>query len=639
MNRIENLEGILAIAISLVMLAVAVGSASAGCIGVDTGSDYQCGDTVVESCIFNENLVCPAGVHGLIVGESDITLDGNEYAIIGIENAVVCQCEDEAAPEEADCGIYNPGYDNVVIKNLEVENFCHGILLKGTAENKVVNNTLNSCKVHDNGNESTDCFTHGILLIYTINSTVDNNEVYNNTGEVTTACSTGGHGIKLFTFSNYNNITNNTIYGNAVAGIYAKKECTYNYAAYNELYENGKFVGGPAEIGCVAHDGTVYKCGDMVVQSCTFNGDMSCPSGHGLEIGEDGIVIDGYNETDGKYYWIDGGSPISHVWSGIYDYLHDNIVIKNLEIKHFRNGIYLKGSVDDEDRVENVTIENCTIHDIGTGPTQGINLHYVCNSTIKGCEIYNITGTGTGCEAGGDGIFLYDGSNNTFIYNNIYHNRKAGILIKMKPAFNNISYNELWENGQLHAGTTGGIVLRCKLCNHCIIEHNEVRGNLENGICIGGPDNIIRYNNVTQTKYDPSLTRSGGIVMYRSDGAYRNEVYDNNVTGNEQDGIGIRGGCVDTYLHDNRVCENGIVEPSGYDIWSLYEPSTYGDENTCNTTENYDDAGTTGCTYPCTPLSLGKRRKVNVDGSVKMAGVTTLWYGYTFSFLQKENLC
>jgi parallel beta-helix repeat protein len=267
------------------------------------------------------------------------------------------------------------------------------------------------------------------------------------------------------------------------------------------------------EIGCVAEDGTVYKCGETVLQSCTLNGNMTCPAGsHGLIVGADDIVIDGYNETDDKYYWIDGGSPISHAWSGVYDPLHDNIVIKNLEVKQFRNGIYLKGDVDEDDRVENVTIENCTIHDIGTGTgtgagTQGIKLKAVCDSTIKGCEIYNVDGTGSGCEAGGDGIFLIGspgahgyGRNNTFTDNNIHNNRKGGIFIKGAPDRNTISYNHLWENGELYAGEVGGIILRCKNSYNNTITHNNASDNTGSGIYLGGGKNSVTQNNVTGNK-------------------------------------------------------------------------------------------------------------------------------------------
>ena len=348
-----------------------------------------------------------------------------------------------------------------------------------------------------------------------------------------------------------------------------------------------------------------------VINSCDFDADtqnehyvlgrnLTCSgSEHGIIIGADGVVIDGYNETAcGGKCWINGGSPISHAWAGVYDYLHDNIVIKNLEVKQFRNGIYLKGDVDEEDRVENVTIENCVIHDNGGGSTtQGIRLLCVCNSTIKGCEIYNQTGIDDGCEAGGDGIFLIGdpgsfgwGRNNTFTDNKIHDNRKGGIFIKGSPDYNNISYNKLWENGEASAGETGGIILRCKQSSSNTIEHNNVSNNVGDGIYIGGANNSVRYNNVTSNRDSTDDTVKGiGLKVQRCGeqnwGGYPNP--ENNT------------------IYNNRFCYN---EYKDIDVVSDCEAHVNGDDNTCDWTQNYNDAGTTGCTYRC---MLAYRKQVD----------------------------
>jgi len=634
MNTVEIEKGILGLAISLAMLAVAVGSASAGCVGIDTGTDYGCGDTVVESCIFNKNLVCPAGVHGLEVGESGITIDGynatlcRHFKITGSENAAACEWCDEVYPEGGDCGILNlGGYDNVEIKNLEIENFCNGIVLKGSGPNPVVNNTIDNCKVHDNGNE-TKGYTYGIYLAgFAQHCTVNNNAVYNNTGEVTTACDTGGHGIKLYQMSNYNNITNNEVYKNSVAGIYSKKKCMYNYAAYNEVYENGKIVGGPAEIGCVAEDGTVYKCGDMVVQSCTFNGDMSCPSGHGLVVGTDDITIEGYNPSDNAYYAITGDKTSGTY--GIYNYNsaqgygYNNVCINNLTISSFTNGIYIKGKMGEDPpypglhKVEHNTIYNCTVHDNGDG--FGINFKScVCNSTITECEVYNTTGTLYGtCEDAGSGIRLHSKCDHNNVTNNvIHHNGLAGIYSKMICLHNYIAYNDVYENGVENPGETffgGGIRFQCKKSNFETIENNNVTDNFGPGIYIGGNGCIVRNNTVTGNK-DANSTQPNG----RGDGL-RNDRY--------ADSGGFR-----TEVYDNTFCDN---EHRDINVESTAQGVT-GDDNTCDTTYNYNDDGTTGCTYPCALSGISEN--VNED-KINMAGVMTWWYDYTFSFLQKENLC
>ena len=53
------------------------------------------------------------------------------------------------------------------------------------------------------------------------------------------------------------------------------------------------FFVGNAHAGCIGESGTDFGCGATVTESCTFDEDLSCPAGHGLIIGADGITIDG----------------------------------------------------------------------------------------------------------------------------------------------------------------------------------------------------------------------------------------------------------------------------------------------------------------------------------------------------------
>ncbi|MCD6207519.1 MAG: hypothetical protein J7J06_05940 [Methanosarcinales archaeon] len=50
----------------LLLVLLSAANASAGCIGSATETDYGCGDTVIESCIFNCDLNCMSG-HGLVI--------------------------------------------------------------------------------------------------------------------------------------------------------------------------------------------------------------------------------------------------------------------------------------------------------------------------------------------------------------------------------------------------------------------------------------------------------------------------------------------------------------------------------------------------------------------------------------------
>jgi len=389
--------------------------------------------------------------------------------------------------------------------------------------------------------------------------------------------------------------------------------------------KKGRKMNRKGKIGIVAAIATVLLIAAVgsasavtVIDHCSFDANvegeyyvlgqnLTCSgSEHGIKIKADNIVIDGYNETDGKYYWIDGSiTNCDTFWSGVLDKDgHDNVVIKNLEIKNFCMGIWLKGddSCSGEVLNENYTIENCIIHDngIGTGTdmyTDGIKLHCVCDSTITKNEIYNQNGTGAGCEAGGDGIFLKGPKawGNNITWNNIHNNRKGGIFTKMKPKNNTISYNHVWENGQAGAGEAGGIILRCKLCRYNLIAYNNASDNRGGGIFIGGPNNTVRDNNVNDNDWY-------GICLGRSDGSWYNIIENNTICGNK----GIGGG---TYTHsgihivegahDNKLYNNTICDNSQYDVYNK-DSSTTGDWNTCSMCFNYNDTSATGCClYKC----------------------------------------
>ena len=352
------------------------------------------------------------------------------------------------------------------------------------------------------------------------------------------------------------------------------------------------FLIGTASAGCVGDTtGTDFGCGDAVNESCTFNGDMSCPAGHGLEIGANGITIDGARYTlDGDSSDACDGFGVQR--SGIYGKSCSDIEIKDLEIKNFCNGIYFRYTEDDGIPLERITIENCEMHHNGgdTGDdnsVHGIKLIGVFDSVIRNCEVHHNTGKGDSCEGGGNGIFLkgisgYGAWDNIITENEIYDNKKGGFFTKMMCKDTEVSYNKLWGNGQ------GGIILRCMKSETHDIHDNEIWDNYGSGIFVGGPDNTIHDNTVRDNKNGSEYGGLGtgeyggpgsgspgkygmGICMGRNDGSHNNEIISNEVCGNEGVDIEV---CP--------TCEGNS-----------------GEENTCDTTFNYDDEGTTGCTYRC----------------------------------------
>ena len=311
--------------------------------------------------------------------------------------------------------------------------------------------------------------------------------------------------------------------------------------------------------GCVAGDGTIFPSGSIVTESCTFNCDMNCSGTHGLIAGADGITIDGAGHRI-------TGDPDGYT-VGIYNQDRFNdVVIKDLEVTGFSTGIRISNA-------DNNTIDNCTVHDNGNTfvyyptTTHGIDLYpYVCNSSITNCRVYNNTGMPTGgCGTGGMGIRLRQYSSyNSISGNTVYDNAVAGIYSKQSCTHNTVSCNTVTGNGVSGGSFTGGIRLQCRSSNYWTIEDNRVTSTHGPGIYIGSNDNLIRNNTVNGNT-------GNGIDMGRSDGSF------------------------DNVLSGNTVCENG-----GNDINAFgADSNTTGDGNTCDTTLNYDDTGTTGCTYSC----------------------------------------
>jgi archaellum component FlaG (FlaF/FlaG flagellin family) len=278
--------------------------------------------------------------------------------------------------------------------------------------------------------------------------------------------------------------------------------------------------------------------------------------------------------------------------SGIYGKSCSDIEIKDLEIKNFCNGIYFRYTEDDGNPLERITIENCEMHHNGgdTGndnSVHGIKLIGVFDSVIRNCKIHHNTGEGDSCEGGGNGIFLrgisgYGAWNNIVTENEIYDNKKGGFFTKMMCKDTDVSYNKLWGNGQ------GGIILRCMKSETHDIHDNEIWGNYGSGIFVGGPDNIVRDNTVRDNKNGSEYGGLGtggqggpgsgspgkygmGICMGRNDGSHSNEIISNEVCGNE--GVDIE------------VCP-------------MCEGNS-GEENTCDTTLNYNDDRICGCTHRC----------------------------------------
>ena len=60
-----------------------------------------------------------------------------------------------------------------------------------------------------------------------------------------------------------------------------------------------------------------------------------------------------------------------------------------------------------------------------------------------------------------------------------------------------------------------------------------------------------------------------------------------------------------TNSHDNTVSSNTVCDNYPYDIYHCCSTGNVGSDNTCDFTESWDDAGTSGCTNTCAIFSCG----------------------------------
>ena len=247
--------GITTLALAGIVLLVAAGGASANgvCVWGAPGEYYECGDLVMKSCTLNASMDCTDNTKpGLIVGASNIVIDGAGFKMTGNEDASACLVSNvggatgQTKPAKHSGIINAGGFDNVVIKDLEIENFCTGIALGDVLYTDVLNNTVTQCKIHHNGNDTADGMVlHGVHMVGASRCSITKNEISYNNGTGTT-CGSGGNGIFIHGVNDAglggdeNNITCNYLHHNSKSGFFMKYKCMHCIISYNKATNNGE---------------------------------------------------------------------------------------------------------------------------------------------------------------------------------------------------------------------------------------------------------------------------------------------------------------------------------------------------------------------------------------------------------------
>jgi parallel beta-helix repeat protein len=219
----------------------------------------------------------------------------------------------------------------------------------------------------------------------------------------------------------------------------------------------------------------------------------------------------------------------------------------------------------------------------------------------------------------------------------------AGVGVGGVEENENLDQEEKGNDGVGNANVTAASSITCNSCEDC---SNKLNGKYDTviltrdlinvkGSCITfGANNVVFDGNGHKIdgddtgEFESGITMSSmrgntikncvitdfesGITLYESS---KNKIYDNEVSSNYYDGIWISTNSDSNNIHDNRIENNGnygiyfssdsnnnifsknVVCSNPTDIRDVDKNS--GDENTCDTTSNWNDYGTTGCTYSC----------------------------------------
>jgi parallel beta-helix repeat protein len=472
-----------------------------------------------------------------------------------------------------DAGIYLNGKKGNFIENCIITEFREGIYLNDSANNNIfLSNTVN-----DNAGD-------GFYLNFSSNNTFINNTANNNwigfylrfSSNTTlinnTANSNDRYGFSFYQSSN-NSLINNTANNNSWHGItigYGSLNIALNSNTFCNNNQSGEsnydIFDSYASFGYGNTCDTAYNHNDTGYIGCSWlcNGSegnkisayatCGCTTGIynytcGETINESCTLTCNLN-SNGTCFTIGANDIVidgagysitgNNSGYGIDVTGRTNITVKNFKIYNFRHGIYLSSSSNN-----NMITNNNASNNSGSG----IRLSSSSNNNM----ITNNTANNNG--AGGHGISLYFSSNNNIIADNTANNNRNNGILLYSSSNNTLTNNNLNNN-------TWGIYLSSSSNNNTLI-NNTANNNTHHGIWLSSSSN----NNITN----------------------------NNITNNNDTGVYFSSDSNNNNLGKNFICWNNLVDVNDTDANS-------GDENTCDKTQNWDDNGTTKCTYTCTTL-------------------------------------
>jgi len=220
----------------------------------------------------------------------------------------------------------------------------------------------------------------------------------------------------------------------------------------------------------------------------------------------------------------------------------------------------------------------------------------ITNFTIRNCEIDNFN----------SGVYLqvYDQiscssvnltSHSNKVINNTFIGNTNGVLVTaggyrigsgVVAEHNNISYNNFISNSigvSFSVSGSGNSNYFCGNTNH--------KGYINN--------NVVSNNKFSLNDYGIRLYASGGSQV-ENNVVVDNLIFNNIIKLNSDKGIYLYQTGSGAYVQNNNLVNNGVCSNGNHDIYISGSTSNSGYDNICDT-GNWNDDGTTGCSYICPP--------------------------------------
>jgi parallel beta-helix repeat protein len=355
--------------------------------------------------INSDTTLCPgtydigdAGAYGVIIINADnVVLDCNGAMLNGTGGGIY-----------GGVGIYNPGFDNVTIKNCVVKNYFLGINLSSSTKNTIIkinassneacgicldnssDNTITNINANSNGGD-------GIHLINSDNNMLTNINASNNWYGAFGAWGYEGYGIALYHSSNntlsYNNATNNDV------GILLDSSSN-NTLSYNNANSNN-FAGiclASSSNNTLSYNNASNNNDAGILLYSSSNNTLSYNNASKNMVG---ILLEDYSSNNTLSY--NNATNNNYVGIMLEDYSSNNTLSYNNANSNNDAGIYLCSS-------SNNTLTN---NNASNNNFAGILLYSSSNNEIMNNIASNSVELGIGLEIG---------SNNNLIYNNYFDN-------------------------------------------------------------------------------------------------------------------------------------------------------------------------------------------------------------------------